>query len=384
MTEPTKLYLLTVTQILALLKVNTITVEDYARSLLDRIDDRDSTVKAWEYLGKTTTSEFTMANSGPDTTNPHDPNRTPGGSSAGSVAAVADFQVPISVGTQTGGSVIRPASFSGIYAMKPTYNATSPEGQKTCAITIDTFGYFARSIEDLQLITDVFALKDDGSCRDVSLKEARIAVMRTPVWHRAGPGTVAAMEKAVSILQNSGAKVKQVPFPPEFGDYDSLKRMNTVVAQSECQAAFLKEYRMDKSKLNPEIRSIVENSSHYTRKEILQALDKYASMRPIFDQIAAKYFAIITPSAVDEATLGLHDMGSTAFNWFWTGIHMPVINIPAFTGANGMPVGISVVTGRYTDQYLLKIRKVLSEPLMAKCGFGREELEPMYGGDDDI
>lgn len=90
-----------------------------------------------------------MINSGPNTTNPHDPNRTPGGSSAGSAAAVSDFQVPLSVGTQTGGSVIRPASYTRIFGMKPTYNAISPEGMKTCSITIDTFGFFARSMEDL-------------------------------------------------------------------------------------------------------------------------------------------------------------------------------------------------------------------------------------------
>ena len=145
-----------------------------------------------------------MTNSGPNTTNPHDVNRTPGGSSAGSVAAVADFQVPFSVGTQTGGSVIRPASFSGLFAMKPTYGAISTEGQKTCSITVDTFGFFARSMEDLQIFADVFALKDDEPPKDIPLIEARVAFMKTPVWPRAGPGTIAAFEKAAKILENHG------------------------------------------------------------------------------------------------------------------------------------------------------------------------------------
>lgn len=197
------------------------------------------------YVGKITTSEFTMINSGPNTTNPHDPNRTPGGSSAGSVAAVADFQVPFGLGTRTGGSVLRPASFNGIFAMKPTYNAISPEGQKTCSITIDTIGVFARSIEDLQLVTSVFVLKDDGPLREISLKEARIAVMNTPVWHRAGPGTVTAMEKAATILESCGAKVEQVSFPSDIGDFGILKRMHSVTTSSDARAAFLKEYTMD-------------------------------------------------------------------------------------------------------------------------------------------
>lgn len=269
-------------------------------------------------LGKTTTSEFARVNSGPDTTNPHDPKRTPGGSSSGSAAAVADFQVPLSVGTQTGGSTIRPASYTGIFGMKPTYGAISPEGQKMCSISVDTFGFFARSIEDMQLLTDVFGLKDDGPLTRMSLKETRIAVMKTPVWHQAGPGTVAAMGKAAMILESYGAKVEHVSFPSEHDDFDTLKRMYTVVANSDAQATFLKEYRMNKSELHPEIRSIVENSSNYTRKEIMQEMDRYASLRPIFDSIAANYSAIITPSAVDEAPLGLTDMGSAAFNWFWT------------------------------------------------------------------
>ena len=270
------------------------------------------------FIGKTTTSEFTMTNSGPNTTNPHDPNRTPGGSSAGSAAAVADFQVPLSVGTQTGSSVIRPASFTGIFAMKPTYNSISTEGQKTCSVNIDTFGFFARSIEDLQLVADVFALKDNGPTKDISLKEARVAIMKTPMWHRAGTGTVAAMEKAAAILESCGAKVEQVSFPLEFDDCNTLERMHNVVTNSDAQTAFLKEYRMDKSKLHPEICRIVESSSNYSHEEVVQALDRYASMRPIFDKIAANYSAIITPSAVDEAPLGLSYMGSAAFNWFWT------------------------------------------------------------------
>lgn len=269
-------------------------------------------------IGKTTTSEFTMINSGPETTNPHDSSRTTGSSSTGSAAAVADFQVPLSVGTQTGGSIIRPASFTGIFAMKPTYNSISTEGQETCSITIDTFGFFVRSIEDLQLVADVFGLKDNGPLRDISLKEARVAVMKTPVWHRAGPGTVAAMEKAAAILESCGAKVEQVSFPSPFDDFNTLERMHSVITNSDVQAAFLKDYRMDKSKLDPEIRSIVESSSDCTRQEVMQALDRYASMWPIFDGNAADFSVIITPSAIDVAPLGLDDMGSAAFNWFWT------------------------------------------------------------------
>lgn len=273
--------------------------------------------------GKTTTTEFTVTNSGPKTTNPHDPDRTPGGSSCGSAAAVADLQVPISLGSQTGGSIIRPASFTGIFAMKPTHNAISPEGQKTFSPTFDTFGFFARSMEDLQLLADVFSLQDDEPPKDVPLSEAAVALIRSPFWSRAGPGTVAAMDRAATVLRDSGIKIDEVSFPVEIGDSETLKRLQKVIMSCEARVAFLREYRVDKTKLDPQIRGLVENDAKYTNREMAQALDKYARMRPIIDDLAAKYSAVITPSVVDESPLGLDDMGSAAFNTIWTVSYVP-------------------------------------------------------------
>ncbi|KAJ4287989.1 hypothetical protein N0V90_012004 [Kalmusia sp. IMI 367209] len=314
-------------------------------------------------LGKTVTSEFTVANTGTNTTNPHDPKRTPGGSSCGSAAAVADFQVPLSVGTQTAGSVIRPASFVGIYAMKPTYSTISNDGQMTYSISVDTFGFFARSVEDLQLIADVFALQDDEVPIEKPLSKIHIAMIKTPLWHLAGPGTRDAMDKSASILTSHGVKVDEAFFPSNYSDGNILKRMFSLIADGEAQSAFLKEYRMDKTKVAKEIPDLVENKFNYTKKERLQALDTYARMRPVFDDLASKYDAIITPSVPDIAPVGLDWMGDPSFNLLWTGLHMPMINIPAFTGSCGMPIGLSIVAGRFFDQHLLKIAKVLSVPL---------------------
>lgn len=265
--------------------------------------------------------------------------------------------------------------------MKPTHNAISPEGQKTFSPTFDTFGFFARSMGDLQLLADVFSLQDDEPPKDVPLSEAAVALIRSPFWSREGPGTVAAMDRAATVLRDSGVKVDEVSFPGEIGDSETLKRLQKVIMSCEARVAFLREYRVDKTKLDPEIRGLVENDAKYTNREMAQALDKYASMRPIIDNLAAKYSAVITPSAVDEAPLGLDDMGSAAFNIIWTvscplpdasryltecpqGFHTPVINIPAFTGAHNMPIGISLVAGRFCDQQLLRIGKMLSETLM--------------------
>ncbi|KAI9376740.1 amidase signature domain-containing protein [Aspergillus egyptiacus] len=433
-------YLLDATRVLDLFKNNTLTVEQYARSLLDRINERDSIVQAWAYLdpefvleqaraldqipenergplhglaigikdiantrdmptqfgspiytghqscfdssavailrdagalifGKTTTTEFTVANSGPNTTNPHDPNRTPGGSSCGSAAAVADFQVTISLGAQTGGSVIRPASYTGVFTMKPTYNAISLEGQKAFAPTFDTIGFFARNIDDLQLLADMFAIKDDDeSPKDIPPQSISVALIKTPMWTQAGPSTVAAIGKAAAILQNCGAQVEEVSFPRELSDAQALARIQTVITSAEAQRSFLREYRVDKAHLAPEICAMVENTANYT-SEVTEALDTYAKMRAIINGLAKNYSVILTPSAVDEAPLGLGDMGSATFNTPWTGFHMPVINIPAFIGAHGMPVGVSLVAPRFRDQHLLRISKILGEALMAEGGW---------------
>lgn len=259
-----------------------------------------------------------MTNSGPLTTNPHDPNRTPGGSSCGSAAAVADFQIPLSLGAQTGGSVIRPASFTGVFAMKPTHNAILLEGQKTFAPTFDSFGFFARSVDDLQLLADVFALEDDEPPKDISLADASVALVNTPMWQQAGPGTVAAMDQAATILRNRGAEVVEVSLGPEIGDITTLKRIQRVIASSEAQASFLREYRTDKKNLATEICDLVENTANYTKKERVEASDTYARMRCMVNELVAKYCVIVTPSAVDEAPCGLDDMGSAAFNTMWT------------------------------------------------------------------
>lgn len=442
MLVPTKLWSLTATEVLSLIKRDRLTVEDYVNALLSRIESRNSVVKAWQYFdsdlvlsqaraldrvprdqrgrlhgvaiaikdimdtkdmpteygsplykgnrpnadasiveilrragalifGKTTTTEFTVLNSGPDTTNPHNPNRTPGGSSAGSAAAVADFQVPLSFGTQTGGSVIRPASYTGTYAMKPTFNTISGGGIKVASLEFDTIGYFARSIEDLKLITDVLSVTAEESVKEIPLKEAKVGFVKSPFWPSAGPGTIAAMEKAAEILRNHGVTVEDVEFPDEFNDATALKRMFKVIFVTDGGASFYKDYLMDttKTKLDPDVRAFVEDAPKFPREEVRQAFDYYAALRPVFDKIATKYSALITPSATNEAPLGLGDMGDPVFNSVWTGAHMPVIHVPAFAGPNGMPIGLSLIARRYCDQHLLSIAKILSGPLMSEGGW---------------
>ncbi|KAI8292569.1 hypothetical protein K4K60_003398 [Colletotrichum sp. SAR11_57] len=410
-------YRLTATEVRAKIQAGELTVEAYARSLLAHIEKRDPIVKAWEYLdpeqviaqakkldaipkdqrgplhgvavavkdviytkgkhahptrlSKTTTTEFAATVAGPKTINPHTasspPVRTPGGSSSGSGAAVADFQAPLALGTQTGGSTIRPASFNGIYALKPTWNAISREGQKIYSLILDTLGLFARSVEDLQLLADVFALADDETPTETfDVKGAKIAFLKTMVWPHVGSGTEAALGKAVELLRAHGAEVQEIEFAAEL---DGLPEWHATVLHSEGRVNFLPEYRVGKEELHEFLVGHVDNVNKISRAAQLEAFDNIGAARPKVDKMLGAFDAVLVPSAVDEAPEGLGSTGSAAFNAPWTALHVPVVNLIGFGGPNGMPVGVSLVAPRYRDRHLLSVAKAVGKIFQAKGGW---------------
>jgi Asp-tRNA(Asn)/Glu-tRNA(Gln) amidotransferase A subunit family amidase len=202
--------------------------------------------------------------------------------------------------------------------MKPTFNTISTAGSKPIAPTFDTLGFFARSVEDLQLLADAFALQDDEPPRDIPLDETSVALIETPMWSSAGPGTVSAMKQAAAILQKNNVKVEKVSLPPEVADVEALGRIQRVITHGEAQVSFLREYRVNKANLAAEIRDMVENTSNNTHKEMTEACGTYSKMRDMVNKLAENYTAILTPSAVDEAPIGLGDMGSPTLNTLWT------------------------------------------------------------------
>jgi Asp-tRNA(Asn)/Glu-tRNA(Gln) amidotransferase A subunit family amidase len=268
------------------------------------------------FLGKTTTTEFAATPNGSKTRNPHDPKRTPGGSSSGSGAAVGDLQAPIGLGTQTGGSVIRPGSFNGIYAFKPTWNSITREGQKIYSLTFDTLGFYARSVDDLELLADTFALNDDVSpVQDFTIKGAKFAFLKTMVWPNVGPGTSAAFDKAVALLREHGAEVEEISLPESLNDLPDWHR---IVLSSDGRTSFLPEYTVAKDKISDQLVGHVENSERISRKTQLDAFDNMAAARPVVDTILSKYDAVLTPSVRDEAPLGIAHTGSAEFCCIWS------------------------------------------------------------------
>jgi Asp-tRNA(Asn)/Glu-tRNA(Gln) amidotransferase A subunit family amidase len=223
----------------------------------------------------------------------------------------------MALGTQTGGSMIRPASFNGIYGFKPTWNSISREGQKVYALIYDTLGWYARCVEDLVLLADIFALQDDEDEESVfqGIQGARFAICKTVVWPMAGPGTQEALLQAADLIRFHGATVEEIELPSGF---DELPELYRIGLHTEGRAAFLPEYRVGKDQIGQVLIEHVENVDNFTRKMQLEAFDKMAALRPIFDRIASQYAAIITPSVPDEAPVGLESTGSHIFCSMWS------------------------------------------------------------------
>jgi Asp-tRNA(Asn)/Glu-tRNA(Gln) amidotransferase A subunit family amidase len=263
-------------------------------------------------FGKLSTTEFATSKQGNFhqnlTSNAHDPARTPGGSSSGSGTAVGDFQIPVALGTQTGGSVVRPASFNGVYGFKPTWGAVSREGLAQWSVTLDTCGFFARGVEDLDLLAEVFRIEDDEkpSKERFEVKGAKIAFCKTHNWHKAGAGTQKAWEDAQRILKAQGAIVEDLELPEDFGH---VLDWHADVLAGEGRTSFLGQYLQAKDLLHDDIQGHVENRTGLSRRKQLEAYDNCARLRPGWDQIAARYDVVVTPSVVDEAPLGLENTG---------------------------------------------------------------------------
>jgi amidase len=304
-------------------------------------------------FGKTDTTEFAAVTRGGTARNPFDASRTPGGSSSGSAAVVADMQAPIALGTQTAGSTIRPGSFCGIYAMKPTWGAISREGLKMLALSLDTLGLFARSAEDLDLLADVFALEDRIPAAPFDLRGARIAACRSPAWGNTEPATRDAFERGVGLLKKAGAVVTLLELPPAFS---SLADHQTTVMFGEARASFLSEIRAQPELLHEDLSAMARNDKGITRAALIAAYDAAAQCRMAFDEIAAGYDAVLAPNARGEAPVGTVT-GDASVNGMWTLLHVPVISVPGFAGPNGLPVGLSLISPRYTDRRLLSVAK---------------------------
>ncbi|WP_353474746.1 amidase [Salipiger sp. H15] len=308
-------------------------------------------------MGKTVTTEFASTNRGGKTRNPLDPTRTPGGSSSGSAAAVACGMAAVGLGTQTGGSTIRPASFNGVWGMKPTWGVISREGLKQYSVTCDTLGLYARSAEDLGLLCDVFEL--DPAPEPQTLAGTRIGLCRTPMWDRTEPPMRRALDEAADALRLAGAEVIELELPPLFA---GIAEAHSVILAREGRASFLNEV-CNTPGIHEEYLGIVGNARGITPEDARHAYALADRCRAAFDEIMGGFDAIMTPSACGEAPVGLDRTGDAAMNSMWTLLQVPVVSAPGLTGPNGMPLGISFVARRYADRTALAVARLAGEVL---------------------
>jgi len=231
------------------------------------------------------------------------------------------------------------------------------------ALSLDTLGLFARSAEDLDLLADVFALEDRAPVKPFTLRDARIAACRSPAWDKTEPATREAFERGIRLLKEAGAEVEPLDLPPAFS---SLPEQHATVMAGEAQVSFLSEIRAQPELLHDDLTAMAKNSKGVSKAALVAAYDAAAQCRIAFDEIAAGYDAVLTPSARGEAPVGT-TTGDAAVNAMWTLLHVPVISVPGFTGPSGLPVGLSLTSPRFTDRHLLRVAKEIG-PLFGAGG----------------
>lgn len=300
-------------------------------------------------LGKTATTEFACY-SPAATANPHDAAHTPGGSSSGSAAAVADAQVPLAFATQTAGSVIRPASYCGIVGYKPTYGAIARAGVRIVADSLDTIGVLARSVGDAALL--VGALTGRGDLLELPRWNGplRVGLCRTHDWNAVRPEARDALDNAARVLSAGGAEIRSIDLPEAFA---GLGAAHAEILGYESARSFAHERRVHGDRLTPRLRSELDTGSAITAASYDAAQQLARECRRAFADVAADCAVLLAPSTTGEAPRGLESTGSPVMNRVWTLLHVPCVTLPFGRGPHGLPLGVQVIGRRGDDAGML-------------------------------
>ncbi len=317
-------------------------------------------------MGKTVTTELAVYAPG-KTRNPHDPERTPGGSSSGSAAAVAAGMVPLAIGTQTNGSMIRPAAFCGVYGYKPTFGFISRHRVLQQSRPLDQIGVFARTIGDTALIAEAMLGFDDRD-PDTRMRarpalvarlseeppvQPRLAFVKTPMWEQADNDTQEAFAELVAHL---GDKVGEIELPDIFDDAVEQHRM---IMEADLARSFEREYTRGKDKLSAILLEMIERGQKVLAVDYNNAVSQIPVFNHALDQIFEWHDAVLTPAATGEAPVGLESTGNPIFCTLWTLCGMPAITLPVLQGSHGMPMGVQLVGCRGDDARLLRTARWL-------------------------
>jgi Asp-tRNA(Asn)/Glu-tRNA(Gln) amidotransferase A subunit family amidase len=310
-------------------------------------------------LGKTVSTEFAAFFPG-KTANPHNPVHTPGGSSSGSAAAVAAGMAPLAFGTQTAGSIIRPAAYCGVVGYKPSFGLVARAGVKALADSLDTVGCMARTVEDAAFFIGV--LTDRRDLREVSAPlPPRFGLCRTPMWDEAEPATIAAFDRARAALLAAGARIDDIAVPDE---HRSLAGAQDKIMRFEMARSLAWERVERSSMISPVLAQMLDFGMTIAAGEYDAARAAVAVARARLDHFFGDCAAIIVPAAPGEAPEGLGSTGSPIFNRMWTTLGVPCVTIPAGHGGKGLPVGIQLVGRIGEDARLMEAALVAERALV--------------------
>ena len=325
-------------------------------------------------LGKTVTTELAVYSPG-KTRNPHNTDHTPGGSSSGSAAAVACAMAPLAVGTQTNGSLIRPASYCGVYAFKPSFARISRFGVLKQSSPLDTVGVFARTLEDMAIIADVL-MRYDGQDDDMTPiappcvvdvmseplpSDLHLAFVRTSKWDQVEASAKDGFRELIDSVNEAAPKTLDILDLPT--SFDDIYQQHQTIMEADLAKSFAREYQDGKSMLSKVLCEMIARGQKVSSEEYSDAVASIKGYGDILDGIFEDYDALLTPSTSGPAPRGWESTGSPVFNTIWTFCGNPAINLPILTGPDGLPIGVQAVGAKDDDARLFRSCRELLELL---------------------
>ena len=319
-------------------------------------------------MGKTATSE--LAYLGPSkTTNPHDHTRTPGGSSSGSAASVASFMAPLSIGSQTGGSVIRPASYCGVVGYKPTYGLISRNGVLKTSEKLDHIGVFGRSVEDVALLAKVLIKKDNYDNATVHystenmldevkkgpLFEPKFIFYKTDHWKIIEKRSREAFEYFIKSFKNN---IEVFDTPSYFKD---IHKYHQIIHETDLANNFALYYQKYKKKLSKYMQDAITKGNKHSAKEYAEAIDFMKRSYESYQEVFEDYHGVLSPSSPGVAPKGLKSTGTAEFNKVWSYLGTPCISLPVLQGEGNLPLGVQLIGARFDDHRFLGIANWLEK-----------------------
>ena len=319
-------------------------------------------------MGKTATSELAYL-SPPSTTNPHDKNRTPGGSSSGSAASVASFMAPASIGSQTGGSIIRPASYCGVVGYKPTYGLISRNGVLRTSYNLDQVGMFGRKVEDVAMLAKVLVKKDKydpatihystenilAETKKGPIFEPKFIFYKTDYWKIIDKKSREAFEYFIKSFKKN---IEIFDTPSYFKD---IHKYHQIIHETDLANNFSVYYRKFKKKLSKYMQDAISNGNKYTAKEYAEAIDFMKRSYESYEEVFEDYHGVLSPSSPGVAPKGLKSTGTAEFNKVWSYLGTPCISLPLLEGENNLPLGVQLIGNKYDDHRFLGVAKWLEK-----------------------